>query len=430
MKKIVFGFCTLTVIAWLVNLMINPPAMNGKSIVHEVFYLNGVLALGLMAMAITIAARPACLERITRTPLDELYKWHRLIGIWAAVFALWHFFSKTLTAPILSLMTLEPAARAARTTPVGWDAFWSSLRSFAITSSEWAILIGLLLFILCFVTYVRYDKWFMAHKLFSVLFLIFAIHGIRLMDTNDLFTPFGLINVGIVLIGCLYSIRLLLFGAGHQKSVKGHIVAIQVQKDLTLIDIKPVKDFRIEYGQFVFLAKSGCEKHPFSVAGINDDGTLSFAVKALGDYTRESVPEFKCGDEVILEGPWGKFIPDFAVKKQLWFAGGVGVAPFCAWLQVAAKSEHGPIRLVWCINSKEDEPMYCRVAKLAESAGVDLEVYESSKTRLNIQTLFEDFLPETVALCSGEKLAQAVIKAYLSSGGDPGNIRKEHFSWR
>ena len=63
MRKIVFGFCALTVATWLLNLGFNPPAMNGRSLTHEVFFLNGVLAWGLMAMAIVIAARPAWLGK-------------------------------------------------------------------------------------------------------------------------------------------------------------------------------------------------------------------------------------------------------------------------------------------------------------------------------------------------------------------------------
>ena len=46
MRKIVFGFCALTVATWLLNLGFNPPAMNGRSLTHEVFFLNGVLAWG------------------------------------------------------------------------------------------------------------------------------------------------------------------------------------------------------------------------------------------------------------------------------------------------------------------------------------------------------------------------------------------------
>ena len=64
MRKIVFGFCALTVATWLLNLGFNPPAMNGRSLTHEVFFLNGVLAWGLMAMAIVIGWKKSRQRRL------------------------------------------------------------------------------------------------------------------------------------------------------------------------------------------------------------------------------------------------------------------------------------------------------------------------------------------------------------------------------
>ena len=58
MKKIVAGFVTLTVAAWLLNLAVNPPAVNVKALVHETLYLSGLLAWGFATMAVVIAARP------------------------------------------------------------------------------------------------------------------------------------------------------------------------------------------------------------------------------------------------------------------------------------------------------------------------------------------------------------------------------------
>lgn len=430
MKKIVFGFCTLTVLAWLVNLGINPPAANGRGIVHEVFFLNGVLAWGLMAMAIVIAARPAWLERVTQTPLDELYKWHKSLGIWAAALTLWHFFTKAFMSPILSLMTLEPTPKIVRGELTGFESFWSSLRGFAVTSSEWATLLGLLLFVVSFVSVVRYHKWLTSHKLFSVLFLILSVHCIRLMDTADILTPFGLINIAVTVVGCIYSLELLVRGAGREKSVTARIESVDSRNGLSLITVKPERKLDIRNGEFAFLRTPGHEKHPFSVAGVGDDGTLTFAVKALGDYTRDVVPELKAGQTVIVEGPWGQFRPDFTASDQLWLAGGVGIAPFCAWLQEAAKTAHGTIRLVWCIKSKETEPMFESVQNLASRAGVNLEVYESAKARLNTAQLFSNSVPDTVALCAGEKLASAVSAAYVDAGGCVQRVRKEHFNWR
>ena len=62
MQRIVWAFTACTTAAWLFGLWVDPPALNGRGVTHEVFYWNGVLAWGFMAMAIVIAARPAWLE--------------------------------------------------------------------------------------------------------------------------------------------------------------------------------------------------------------------------------------------------------------------------------------------------------------------------------------------------------------------------------
>ena len=56
MKRIVYGFVLVTLALWGLNLWVHPVAMNTRAVVHEAFYINGVLAWGFMAMAIVIAA--------------------------------------------------------------------------------------------------------------------------------------------------------------------------------------------------------------------------------------------------------------------------------------------------------------------------------------------------------------------------------------
>lgn len=130
------------------------------------------------------------------------------------------------------------------------------------------------------------------------------------------------------------------------------------------------------------------------------------------------------GERVIVEGPWGRFRPDFSAQKQLWLAGGVGIAPFCAWMQDAAQTAHGKIRLVWCIKSKESEPMFANVEKMAERAGIRLEVFESAKKRLNAESLFAGAVPDTVALCAGEGQASAVSRPTLRPEAMPTGFAK------
>ncbi len=432
MRKIVAGFIALTLVLWGINLYVNPVDMNVRSVVHEVFYINGVLAWGFMAMAVIIAARPAWLEAVTGTPLDELYRWHRTIGIWAAVLTAVHFFTKTLMAPVTAMMTLAPAVKpAVNPDAVGFEAFWAWLRGASNLAAEWATYLALALFVISFISRLRYNKWLTTHRLFSIVFLVVAVHAIRLMDPADYTTPFGLLNIAITIAGSWYALVLLVRGAGAQKTVRASISGVETRSGLTFITVKPERALEVKPGEFAFLRTAGHEKHPFSVAAVNDDGTISFAVKGLGDYTGRIVPQLKAGETVFVEGPWGHFVPDYSPRTQLWLAGGVGIAPFCAWLQDAARAHsRGDIRLVWCIKSRESEPMLPRVETLARNAGVRLDIYESKKARLNVRDLFAAYVPEVLALCAGGALAESVSAAYVHAGGEAGNIRKEYFNWR
>lgn len=439
MRRIVWGFVAATTAAWLFGLWADPPAMNGRGISHEVFYWNGVLAWGFMAMAIVIAARPAWLERVTKTPLDELYRWHRTLGFWALGLSVVHWVTKTLMQPILSLMTLEPVPKIVRGELAGFDLFWSQIRPFAVDSSIWVTAIALLLGAMVFVKAIRYSKWLLWHKLFSVLFILLSVHSIRLMDPADAFLPLGWINIAVTLVGLRYSAVLLVRGAGREKTVKAAVTDVRVDRDVTLLTVRPEKPIAVRPGEFAFLATDGEEKHPFSVASVRPDGTLLFAVKALGDFTTDTLPTVRAGDTVTIEGPWGAFTPAFleadgkdGSHHEVWVAGGVGIAPFYAWLESAAKEENAApyAKLVWCIRDRTAEPLFGQVEWLAKKAGVDLRVVESKIARLDAAALFREGLPESLALCAGTGLSNAVIDAYLKAGGKRSAVRREHFDWR
>lgn len=439
MQRIVWAFTALTTVAWLFGLWVDPPALNGRGVTHEVFYWNGVLAWGFMAMAIVIAARPAWLERVTKTPLDELYRWHRTLGFWALGLSVVHWVTKTLMQPILSLMTLDPVPKIVRGELAGFDLFWSQIRPFAVESSIWATVIALLLGAMVFVKAIRYSKWLLWHKLFSVLFIILSVHSIRLMEPADVFLPLGWINIAVTAVGLRYSAVLLVRGAGREKTVKAAVTDVRVDRDVTLLTVRPEKPLSVRPGEFAFLATDGEEKHPFSVASVRPDGTLLFAVKALGDYTTNTVPTIAAGDVVSVEGPWGAFTPAFleadgkdGSHHEVWVAGGVGIAPFYAWLESAAKRKNAApcAKLVWCIRDRAAEPLFGRIEWLARKAGVSLHVVESKIARLDAAALFREGLPESLALCAGTGLSNAVIDAYLKAGGKRAAVRREHFDWR
>ena len=151
---------------WILGLWISPPALNGRAWTHEIFYVTGVLAWGLMAYCLVIACRPKWLERLTTTPMDALYVHHRVLGYWAVGLSFAHYFTKTWALPVIGLFSLPKAEKGTMVEPAGMlEALWQSLRPIANTSAEWLTWILGIVCLLAMVRILKYAQWLTFHKL-------------------------------------------------------------------------------------------------------------------------------------------------------------------------------------------------------------------------------------------------------------------------
>lgn len=431
MKRIIVTISLLIPALWLLHLLSEPPMPVIRAFAREGLYITGIYAWTFMAMAVVIAARPAWLERVTKTPVDRLYLWHKNLGIAAAVFTFLHFFTKDVVGPFLAAAGFERGEKNMVDPFVATlSVFPNGTKGFLESSGEWLTYAGLVLLVITFIAAVKYSRWLTTHRLFSVLFLLLSPHALFLMGRGFILSPLGLFTVLVTIVGCIYSLKVLVNGAGSAKTQSAEITEAHEENGITLLTVRPQKPLTIRPGQFIFLKTKGHEKHPFSVAGINADDTLMLTVKALGDYTEEHVPQLTAGETVTVEGPWGQFFLHEGKSSQVWVAGGIGIAPFLTWLSFLAGKEHGPVRLVWCIRDAAKEPLYTRVKDLAEKARVELTVAEAKNGRLDPETLFTASVPQELAICATDGLSAAVRRAFIAAGGKPGAIRQEHFVWR
>jgi predicted ferric reductase len=95
-------------------------------------------------------------------------------------------------------------------------------------------------------------------------------------------------------------------------------------------------------GQFAWLtfraSPFSMKEHPFSMASApKADGSLEFAIKELGDFTR-TMASVKPGQGVYVDGPYGSFSIDRHPDAHgyVFLAGGIGVAPIAGMLSSLA----------------------------------------------------------------------------------------------
>lgn len=114
--------------------------------------------------------------------------------------------------------------------------------------------------------------------------------------------------------------------------------------------------FPFEAGQFAWLITGRSplwsQQHPLSLAGsaVRDSaGSVEFGVKALGDWSGQTVPALAAGDRVWIDGPFGAFTIDRHPDAPgfVFIAGGIGIAPIRGMLlSMCARGDRRPVVLV------------------------------------------------------------------------------------
>ena len=211
MKRLTIGFVSAATAAWLFGLFVCPPAPNMRSLMHEVYFYNGLLAWGAMAAAIVTVAKPTWLPRLTGLSGWQFLPWHRNFGIAAVVLSLVHWATRYLFSPLVQPFATEPVKKLVRSAAAngGLDAFWGSLRGFANSSAMVITVAVVVLTLIVLIPKFKGQKAMFLHKGLSIAFPILSVHCIRLMDTADFLMPFGWLNIVVTLIGCWYSMKLL-----------------------------------------------------------------------------------------------------------------------------------------------------------------------------------------------------------------------------
>lgn len=429
-------FFTLLALAYLVGIYFFPFAWNSRETLHQIFVITGVAAWTLMVECLVIAARPAWLERFFGEPLDKLMGHHKVLGWSMFGMAMLHFLAPlyAMLLPVEQVSMME----GGHVMDTLWQKIW-------IISHPVGALLGIFasIYMLTIVWRdmrfgqgkMQWDAWERVHRMWAWIVLALALHCFRLMKETEMIMPLGWINLAITVIGVWAAIRILRRKPGVDLRQNAAVDKVEVSQSLIRLTVKSDMAQKMIAGQFAYLSFPGDKEdpHPFTVAGVDrEKNELFFWIKNVGVWTQSIVGK-KQGDTIEVEGPWGTFLPKFEAtdKAQLWVAGGVGIAPFIAWMElaekhVAAGNALPPIKLVWSVHALNEEGGVELVREMAKKLGIAFELYESGVKKAHLKG--EDIIaPEfvTMSVCANPKMTRAMLASWKTLRGTEDGFHSE-----
>lgn len=394
MIPVLSAFIGILALAWGLNVA----ALDGGTaslpwlVREQGLYLSGLLAIGLMSLAMVLATRPAMLER-PLGGMDRIFRLHKWAGILAAVFAALHWLVEMSDDVIKSIY-----GRTGRPAHDEFGGLYELLRDAGEEVGEFAIYLVLAMVALSLWKRFPYKFWRHLHRAMPVFYLLLAFHAAVLAPPSYWTQPVGVLLALLLAGGTVASLIALTGRIGRHRKVQGVVTAVSSPApDVTEIvcrlnDAWPGH----QAGQFAFIGFERFEgAHPFTIASADHGNrSLTFQIKALGDYSRQLASRVAVGQAVTVEGPYGRFVlgRQDHTARQIWIAGGIGVTPFLAWLDAlrAAPAAAPPVELHYSTRSAAQDPFVERLRSLcAELPSVRLHIHDRAAG--------DDLTPERLA---------------------------------
>lgn len=404
---------------------------------RALIFLSGTLALWWMSAGMVLAARPPRLEQYFGG-LDRLYRLHKHIGIGAGLIVFTHWMLEWLPKNLAKAGFIERPVRGPRP-PRGPGDMWIDL---AKDVGEWAGYILLALVVVALVRRIpyRYFRW--VHKLFPLVFIAGAYHGLMLMPASFWQQPLGWLSAFVATLGVVPAMQALRGRIGAQRRCGAIVEAVTVHAGGVMeVLIRPLGRWPGHRAGQCVLADFGDVAegaHPFTLASAWNpaDGCLSLAIKPLGDYTLALASRLKAGDALRLEGPYGGFTFDDAQGgAQVWVAGGIGITPFLARLQDLVASGGSKVKVDFFYSSADGgRPGFpANLPALCAAAGVKLHRRHTDRDGpLPVQKVEACLRPGSSLWFCGPAAWGDQLQQTLTRSGQlaPGAFHRELFEFR
>jgi predicted ferric reductase len=337
----------ITTLLWVLSKVLVPERTFAESSIPQLLsQITALWSIQLFAIALLISARSRMVERIFGG-LDKSYHTHVVAARFGFILMILHV---ALLMPHY-IGTGQEVAHLFTLTD-----FWP--RNIGI-ASFYLFLAGALVGIPLWLFF-DYQRWLWLHRWYGLAFVLAAVHAHTAHSDIAAFAPLRDWNAFWVLAGSFawfYKAFFYRFGAQHYDYWVSE--ARVLGSGIVEIELTP-KSRRIHFepGEFAFISVRGnplvpSEHHPFSFSSDPARRALRFSCREAGDYTRK-LRLLKPGDHVEVYGPYGEFTSfNFdEYKRQVWIAGGIGVAPFLGMLSHERANEDR--KEIWLIYDVKD----------------------------------------------------------------------------
>ncbi|OIJ64403.1 ferredoxin reductase family protein [Streptomyces mangrovisoli] len=388
----------------------------------------GVAAVYLMTCSLVLATRLRPLEQWFGG-LDRMYFFHKQYAIWSF--------------PLLFPHALITGGDKEE----GTAAQYSTEVAVAHELGAFAFMILLLLVVISLARVgrllrLRHAWWLFLHRLTGLLVIAALVHGWILDPVID---GSPVLRALYCLIGAVgtaaYAYDELIM---RRRAPKAAYVVSAVDRpaddvvDLVLTPTAPAP-LAVRGGQFVYLRVGGhraWREHPFTVAGVGPDGSVRLTVRALGRGTRRLYADLATGAPATLTGPYGMFDHTVGGARQIWIAGGIGIAPFLGWITDRADRDLPRADLFYCTRTADDAPFLPELAEEVERhPGLSLHAVHSHRHgRLTLKEILTVTGPLPadvhVFLCGPARMVADLSLALRRHGLSRHHVHAEHFAFR
>lgn len=401
----------------------------GISTVYFVGEFAGVVAAYLMCCTLVLATRLRWLEQWFGG-LDRMYLFHKRYAL----------VSMLLLAPHLLLHFFSGFDGAATHRAYPHQAGVGHLLG-VVSAVGLLALVAVSLAQVSRILRLPYERWLFLHRLTGLLLLIALLHGWLLDLIIGGSTVLLAIYVAMSTVGLLAYAYTELVLRRREAGADYRIDRIERRPpdilDLTLAPtgaaaITPVG------GQFVYLRVNGptaWREHPFSVAGVQPDGSVRLTIRARGRGTRRLYEDVSEGLPATLSGPYGMFDHTLGGDQQIWIAGGIGIAPFLGWL-THPTGDLPRVDLFYCTPTANDAPFLEELTAATEHVpGLRLHpTFSRRHGRLTVDGIQKEAGPLTpdthVFLCGPAPMVEQLSRELRRRGVPRLHLHSEHFAFR